>query len=143
MVDIGAYGSQSDGGIFRNSILGTRLEANTMNVPNPLCIPNTNIKYPFVLVADEALPLKQYIMRPYRRNLTFQQRIFNYRLSRARRTVGKSYTFGILVARWRILKQTICAKVENIDNIVKATVVLHNFYKVNLSNGSNNIYCYM
>jgi hypothetical protein len=128
MVDIGAYGSQSDGGIFRNSIFGSRFEKGTMNVSSPGHLSNTNVNMPYVLVADEAFPLKNYIMRPYPgKNLSLKQKIFNYRLSRARRTIEN--TFGILVARWRILKQNICCKV---DNIVKATVVLHNFCKKEL-----------
>jgi hypothetical protein len=54
MVDIGAYGSQSDGGIFRNSIFGSRLENGTMNILSPGHLSNTNVNMPYVLVADEA-----------------------------------------------------------------------------------------
>nr|CAI5859292.1 unnamed protein product [Callosobruchus analis] len=104
MVDIGAYGSQSD-------------------------------------VTDEAFPLKQFIMRPYPgKNLTVQQKVFNYRLSRARQTIENS--FGILVARWRILKTTINAKAENIDHVIKAVVVLHNYCLTELGQQDTvNIYC--
>lgn len=38
-VDIGANGIQSDGGILANSILGKRLENNTMNFPEPSLLP--------------------------------------------------------------------------------------------------------
>jgi hypothetical protein len=139
-VDIEAYGSQSDGGVLRESVFGQRMEQDDMAVPKTDKITGTNIAMSYFLVADEAFPLKQYIMRPYPgKSLTNLQRIFNYRLSRARQVIEN--TFGILVARWRILKTTINAKIENVDNIVKALVVLHNYCQVELDKEKTNIYC--
>lgn len=132
-VDVGAYGSESDGGVFSQSIFGKLLEQKAAGLPEPTVLPNTNISMPFVLVADEAFPLKDYIMRPYPgRGLDYPKRIFNYRLSRARRVIENS--FGILVSRWRILRTTITALPENVDGIVKATVCLHNFIKMEAPN---------
>jgi len=61
-------------------------------------LPNTNITTHYAFVGDEAFPLKLYMLRPYSRdNLTDAQRIFNYRLSRARRVIENA--FGILTVR--------------------------------------------
>ena len=38
-VDIGSYGSNSDGGIFPNSLLGQGLATNQLNLPPPVCLP--------------------------------------------------------------------------------------------------------
>lgn len=75
MVDIGAYGSQSDSGIFKNSVSGDRLDKGTMNVPSSKELRQSNTKMPNFFVADEAFPLKQYIMRPFPgRHLSLSQK---------------------------------------------------------------------
>ena len=80
------------------------LEANTLNVPNPKVLPGAPHlgAVPYVIVADEAFPPKAYIMRPYPgRHLSEERKVFNYRLSRARRIVENA--FGILSSKiWNI-----------------------------------------
>lgn len=127
-VDVGAYGRNSDGGIFANSNLGKALQQRSLNVPEKSVIPNTDIQVPYVIVADEAFPLKDYMMRPYPGdNLDDRKRNFNYRLSRARRTSENS--FGILSQKFRIYNRRIQAYPENVDNVILATCLLHNFVK--------------
>ncbi|XP_011883756.1 PREDICTED: putative nuclease HARBI1 [Vollenhovia emeryi] len=128
-VDIGAFGSQSDGGVFKESTFGQALESGTIKLPADSPLPNTNSMFPYYFVGDEAFPLKSYILRPYPgKNLDVQKRIFNYRLSRARRTIENA--FGILSSRWRILRNNIIANVETVEKIVAATVCLHNFLRI-------------
>lgn len=56
---------------------------------------------------------------------TPQERNFNKKISRARVTVEN--TFGVLASRWRVLRNDIHALPANVDYIIKAAVVLHNF----------------
>ncbi|CAI6371981.1 unnamed protein product [Macrosiphum euphorbiae] len=55
------------------------------------------------------------------------EEIFNYRLSRARRTIENA--FGILASRFRIFRKPIIVSEKTIINITKATIVLHNVIK--------------
>lgn len=63
-VDVGSYGKNSDGGIFAHSNLGKALENNSLKIPESQTLPGTNTKAPFVIVGDEAFPLKTYLLRP-------------------------------------------------------------------------------
>ncbi|KYN02335.1 Putative nuclease HARBI1 [Cyphomyrmex costatus] len=68
IVDIGAEGRQSDRGIFRNSEIGRRFEANSFKLPKPKEVEIGGPTLPYVLIADEAFPLSTYMMRPYPRS---------------------------------------------------------------------------
>ena len=58
-------------------------------------------------------------------NLTKEKRIFNYRLSRARRVVENA--FGILANRFRVFLNTINLAPEKVTHLVLAACCLHNF----------------
>ncbi|KYN50224.1 hypothetical protein ALC62_04152 [Cyphomyrmex costatus] len=138
-VDIGAYGRRSDGGIFKDSIMGTKFENKQLNVPEATPISDEReIPLPFCIVGDEAFPLTMYLLRPYpgKQKITPQKRIFNYRLSRARRVIENC--FGILVSKWRIFRKPIIASVSTTTRIIQAAIVLHNWLRKNdLSNCLN------
>lgn len=126
MVDIGGEGRHSDRGIFKNSIMAQRLQQNEMYVPTPIPIFTGGKAMPYMLVADEAFQLNNFTLRPYpKRTLTNEQRVFNYRLSRARRVVEN--VFGIMAARWCIFSKPINTSLKTAESIVKAYVVLHNY----------------
>ncbi|XP_024872945.1 putative nuclease HARBI1 [Temnothorax curvispinosus] len=99
MLDIEATGRQSDGGIFSRSKMRKYFEEDRMGVPNPVSVLDSDNVLHFVAVGDQAFSLTTYLMTPYSENnkLSLDQRIFNYRLSRARRIIEN--TFGILTAK--------------------------------------------
>ena len=49
-VDIGSYGSNSDGGIFANSLLGQGLATNQLNLRPPVCLPGGSLLGPIPYV---------------------------------------------------------------------------------------------
>ena len=103
-----------------------------MSIAGPKPLPNWNPHQlmPHCIVGDEAFPLQCDLMRPYLRptgglRLARDQRIFNYRLSRARRIVENA--FGILAQRWRIFSRKIALAPKNVDMVIKAEYELHNW----------------
>ena len=76
-------------------------------------------------MADDAFGLKPHMMKPYpNQNLPIDQRILNYRLSRARRVIEN--TFGIATSRFRVFRRPIIGRTEKVRSITKAVVALHN-----------------
>nr|CAH7714061.1 unnamed protein product [Callosobruchus chinensis] len=111
-IDVGSYGRCSDSNIFKNSALCKKLHS---------------IPY-YVVVADEAFGISEYVLRPYaRKNLETKKRVFNYRLSRARRFVEG--TFGIFVNKWRIFHTAINLDETFVKTIILSCAVLHNFVR--------------
>ncbi|XP_050064256.1 uncharacterized protein LOC126553119 [Aphis gossypii] len=128
-IDVGAYGREADPTVFRESVFGKKLYSNLLEIPEPRALPSSeNNIQPFVFVADEAFGLHTNVMRPFPgRGLNETRRVFNYRLSRARRTV--ECAFGVLTNKWRVLHTAILVEPEFCDDIVKACCILHNFVR--------------
>ncbi|XP_044151430.1 protein ALP1-like [Bufo gargarizans] len=126
-VDIGAFGRTNDSRVFKNSNMGKRLYSGNFGIPEPRPLPGTtNPALPFVLVGDEAFQMCGNLLKPYAsRGLDYRKRVFNYRLTRARRMV--ECAFGILTAKWRIFTRPIQLKTDTVDDVIKACVVLHNY----------------
>lgn len=58
-----------------------------------------------------------------------QERIFNYRLSRARRVLEN--VFGIFLARFRVFRKIILLELSKAETIVTACIYLHNNLRKN------------
>ncbi|XP_068140931.1 uncharacterized protein, partial [Drosophila tropicalis] len=85
---VGANGRSSDSEVFAQSEYKKRYDEESLTM--------TEYELPYVLVEDDAFPLSTNLMKPFsRRNLTKEELIFNYRLSRTRR--------GILANRFRYI----------------------------------------
>eukprot|EP00102_Acyrthosiphon_pisum_P017929 XP_008189523.1 PREDICTED: uncharacterized protein LOC103311623 [Acyrthosiphon pisum] len=110
-------------------VLMAVLYTNQLQIPDPVSLPLTeNNLQPFVFVADEAFGLHTNLLRPYPgRGLNNTRRIFNYRLSRARRTV--ECAFDVLANEWNVLHTTILVEPDFCDHIIKSCCVLHNFVR--------------
>jgi hypothetical protein len=127
-VEVGSAGRESDSTIFEHSKLYNLLGKEEANLPNPQNLPGTNIMMPFVFVGDEAFSLSEHVMRPYTgKFLSYNKRIFNYRLCRARRYV--ECTFGILTNKWRIFHRAMDVSLDFAIAIIRCCCVLHNFVR--------------
>lgn len=129
-IDIGSYGKSNDSTIFKNSALYKKLLDKTLNIPEPKPLsPVRPQPLPYVIVGDEAFSLSENIMRPYcGKNLTQTKRIFNYRLSRARRYI--ECCFGIMTNKWRIFHRPLNVNIDYAQDILKACCVLHNYVRL-------------
>ena len=61
-VAVGAYGKQSDCGVFRNSALYQSLETRSLQVPEDTVLPHSEITLPHIFVGDEVYLLITYLI---------------------------------------------------------------------------------
>ncbi|XP_068213299.1 uncharacterized protein [Palaemon carinicauda] len=124
--EAGANGRASDGRVQSNSKFFEQLENDDITFPDPEDLPVGNYgKMPYVMVGDDAFALSENLMKPFTGQLTDEQRIYCYRLSRARRIIENC--FGILASRFRILFTTINLVPEKAARITLACCYLHNY----------------
>lgn len=129
-IDVGDYGRNSDGAVFKSSKLGRLLDRNKLKIPQSRPLPHdeSGNAFPLYFCADEAFPLRKNIMRPFpKKVLDDKKRIFNYRLSRGRKSI--ECAFGMLVSKFRIFETPIACGQNTVDNIIKAACILHNFIR--------------
>ena len=80
----------------------------------------------FSIVGDEAYTISVYIIVPFPASkLTEDKDNFNFYLSSLR--IHIEQTFGILVARWRILRDHLDLSLEHCTSIMSVCMKLHNF----------------
>lgn len=126
-----AKGRSSDSGIFQETSFYNALLENSLKLPQPEPITQGGTEMPYVIVGDSAFALTENIMKPYPgiHERGSKKRIFNYRLSRARRIIEN--VFGILCVVFRVFTKPIPLKPANCELVVIARVYLHNFLRRN------------
>lgn len=123
-IDVGCNGRCHDAGVLLQCDLKNVLDDAENHFPADKIIGNGR-KLPYVIVGDDAFPLRKHIMKPYSyKSMAKERQIFNLRLSRARHVV--EHAFGILSNRFRIFQQRINLKVETVELVTKTCCVLHN-----------------
>lgn len=126
--EVGVNGRVSDGGAIKQTKFYKKLISNNLNLPESEKCQTSSIPLPYVFVGDEAFTLRPDFMKPFGRNtLTPERKIYNYRLSRARRIIEN--IFGIMSNRFRIFHTSINLRLDRIDLIVLTCCVLHNFLR--------------
>lgn len=122
--NVGAEGKTADGGCWRQCDFARALQQERLNLPADVHL-DTNTTVPCHLVADNAFPMGKRMLKPYpHRFLTQSEKVFNYRLSRARRIVEN--VFGIISSRFQVLKTEMRFRVDNCVRVVRAICILHN-----------------
>jgi hypothetical protein len=130
-IEVGDIGSNCDGAIFQNCLMGRRICAGKFGFPEDKALPGMEDrgKVAHCIVADEAFPLRSNVMRPFpgrkKNTLTDDEKLFNYRMSRPRLT--SENTFGGTVQTFRIFHRKIYLNPDSTRDVVYATCVLHNY----------------
>ena len=118
----------SDGEVLRNSTLSKAISTNLLNIPGPHTLDDGETEAPYIIVADNAFPLIENLMKPYPfRGLSKKQWICNHHLSRARRIVKN--VFGILANSFRIFLSPILLSPKNVEILTLVCCTLHNFLR--------------
>jgi len=137
-VDSGCQGRISDSGVFKNSQLGQKMERDELSFPpaEPLNGREKDVSYFFV--GDEAFALSENLMKPFAgmHRKHSSQRVFNYRICRARRVVEN--VFGKVSAVFRVLRKPLLLEPEKAQLVVMTVAHLHNFLR--RSTNSMNVY---
>ena len=125
-IDVGNYGSNGDGGIFKANSFGQNFMDRHLNLPGPKQLPGfpRGGALSHCIVADKAFPLWMDLLRPFPKGksiqrLPYQQTIFNYSLSRARCIVENA--FGILVQWFRVFDRSLTMDDHNVIKIINVS----------------------
>ncbi len=117
-------GSVHDARVFSNSAIFKKGNEGKL-FPNELTKEINGEEIPPFIVADPAYPLLTWVLKGYPNdNAPRRERVFNYRLSRARVTVEN--TFGRWKGRFIRFSKRVDMEVSSLVNVTYASCILHN-----------------
>lgn len=130
-LNVSSRSRANDSGIWESSDFNSKIQTNSLNIPMDYNVNGTKSKLPYVFIGDKSFPLRNNLLRPFAlRALPYDEKIFNYRLARARRVFDNA--FGILTTRFQCFQRPIALDPNRIDSILLAACTLHNFLLRNL-----------
>lgn len=134
--DCGCQGRLSDGAVFKNTTLYNKIKSRSLSLPKDEKLPGRQKPMPYVFLGDDAFALSKRLMKPFPGSHEHgsKQRIFNYRLSRARRVVEN--TIGIMASVFRVLRKPILLQPDKVALVTMTCVVLHNFLRRSMTSRS-------
>jgi hypothetical protein len=116
-------------GVFANTELYKKLEAKTLCLPQPVPLNGREKSVPFFFIGDEAFHLSENLMKVYpgQHPKGSKERIFNYRICRARRVVEN--VFGLASSVFRVLRKPLLLEPEKAQLVVMTIACLYNFLR--------------
>lgn len=123
-VDIRWPGATHDAKVFSYSSIYRVLKEETQPYLCRTLLPGRD-KVGLLLLGDPAYPLLPYIMKEYATCTTDAEVLFNQMLRDARNAIECAY--GRLKERWQILTMPINFKLQDVQSIILACFVLHNW----------------
>lgn len=129
-VDFGCQGRISDGGVYKNTELYSLMLKGELNLPTPTPLEGRNKVIPYYLLGDSAFALTENMMKPFPGQIHAKgtlERVFNYRLSRARRVVEN--IFGLMAQVFRVLRKPLLVEPDKAAVIVLTIAHLHNYLR--------------
>lgn len=89
---------------------------------------NPRTEYVYSFIADAKFPMRHHLLTPYRMGEIVDEEQIQLNQSLSRVLVGSiDKAFSLLVSRWCILAEPMRQSSKKAVNIVRATLVLHNF----------------
>ena len=109
--EVGSNGSAGDAQVFKSSELKEVIVKQVLGLPETEAMPNDDRPMPFCIASDDAFTLKTWLMKQYsKRNLSYSERVFHYRLSQGQCIV--KYVLDILAHCFRCLHITMLQSTE-------------------------------